>query len=265
MSGRAMSIRVALVLLLGLPTAALAQSASTAVPDPALIDDLVAANHILAHEKVLDGYGHVSVRDPRDPSHYWMARSIAPALVTADDIIEFDLDSHPIDAKGRGVYKERFIHGEIYKARPDVMAVVHSHSPTIVPFSVSKTPLRPILHVAGFLGMGPPVFEIRDAGGATNLLVETPALGKALVASLGKGDIVLMRGHGDTIATANVRQATYMAIYAEVDARELAVALSLAGPVTYLDAAEVQKTDANMRTGAYERPWQLWKRDAMGK
>src|SRR5215469_15006549 len=204
-----MTIRIALVvLLLGLPIAAPAQTASTAVPgvDPALIDDLVAANRILAHEKVLDGYGHVSVRDPKDPNHYWMARSIAPALVTAADIIEFDLDSNPIDAKGRGVYKERFIHGEIYKARPDVMAVVHSHSPTIVPFSVSKTPLRPILHVAGFLGMGPPVFEIRDAGGDTNLLVETPALGKALAAGLGKGDIVLMRGHGDTIATANVRQ-----------------------------------------------------------
>jgi len=264
-----MMIRVtaAALLLLGLPMAAPAQTPSTAVAgvDPALIEDLVAANRILAHEKVLDGYGHVSVRDPHNRDHYLMARSIAPALVTADDIITFDLDSNAIDAKGRGVYKERFIHGEIYKARPDVMAVVHSHSPTIVPFSVSKTPLRPILHVAGFLGMGPPVFEIRDAGGATNLLVETPALGKALAATLGKGDIVLMRGHGDTIAAANVRLATYMAIYAEVDARELAVALSLAGPITYLDAAEVEKTDANMRTGAYERPWQLWKRDAIGK
>lgn len=263
-----MTIRVAAftLLLLGLATLARSQSLLT-VPgvDPGLIDDLIAANRILSYEKVLDGYGHVSVRDPRDPSHYSMARSVAPALVTADDIMQFDLDSNPVDAKGRSVYKERFIHGEIYKARPDVMAVVHSHSPTIVPFSVSKTPLRPILHVAGFLGMGPPVFEIRDAGGATNLLVETPALGKALAATLGQGDVVLMRGHGDTIAASNVRLATYMAIYAEIDARQLAVALSLAGPITYLDEAEVKKTDANMRTGAYERPWQLWKREATGK
>jgi ribulose-5-phosphate 4-epimerase/fuculose-1-phosphate aldolase len=233
--------------------------------DPTLIDDLVAANRILAHEKVLDGYGHVSVRDPRNPNHYLMSRSLAPALVTAADIMEYDLDSNPIDARGRTSYKERFIHGEIYRARPDVMAVIHSHSPTIVPFSVSKTPLRAILHNAGFLGAGPPVFEIRDIADATTLLVETPAFGRALAKTLGNGDIVLMRGHGDTVVAENVRLATYMAIYAEIDARELAVALALGSPVTYLDDGEVKATIANMRNHAYERPWQLWKRDAMGK
>ena len=244
-----------------------AQSPAPAFPglDPALIDDLVAANRILAHEKVLDGYGHVSVRDPRNPNHYLMSRSLAPALVTTADIMEYDLDSNPIDARGRTSYKERYIHGEIYKARPDVMAVIHSHSPTIVPFSVSKVPLRPILHNAGFLAAGPPVFEIREVGGDTTLLVETPAFGRALAKTLGDGDIVLMRGHGDTVAAENVRLATYMAIYAEIDARELAVALALGGPVTYLDDGEVKATIANMRNHAYERPWQLWKRDAMGR
>jgi ribulose-5-phosphate 4-epimerase/fuculose-1-phosphate aldolase len=256
---------IPLVLLAAVGVPALAQTASGAFPgvDPQLIDDLVAANRILAHEKVLDGFGHVSIRDPRNPNHYLMARSIAPALVAADDIMEFDLDSNPIDAKGRGLYKERFIHGEIYKVRPDVMAVIHSHSPTIVPFSVTQHPLKPILHNAAFLGDGPPVFEIRDAGGATNLLVETPALGKALAQKLGGADIVLMRGHGDSVVGPNVRLATYFAIYAETNARQLALALSLGGPITYIEGDEVKKTADNMRT-AYQRPWDLWKREAMG-
>src|SRR5215831_18892025 len=175
----------------------MAQAPASPFPgvDPQLIEDLVAANRILAHERVLDGYGHVSVRDPRNPNHYLMSRSVAPALVTAADLMEFDLDSNPVEQKGRGMYKERFIHGEIYKVRPDVMAVIHSHSPTIVPFSVTKYPLKPILHNAAFLGAGPPIFEIREAGGMTNMLVETPELGKAIAKTIGKHDIVLMRGH----------------------------------------------------------------------
>jgi ribulose-5-phosphate 4-epimerase/fuculose-1-phosphate aldolase len=262
-----MKIRVAAaaLLLLSLPISASAQTASNAFPgvDPQLIDDLVAANRILAHEHVLDGFGHVSIRDPRNANRYLMSRSIAPALVTADDIMEYDLDSRPIDAKGRGSYKERFIHGEIYKVRPDVMAVIHSHSPTIVPFSVTKAPLKPILHNAAFLGTGAPVFEISDAGGATNLLVETPELGRALAKSLGQADIVLLRGHGDAVVGPNVRLATFFAIYAEINARQLATALAIGGPVKYIEGDEQKKTDANMRT-AYERPWQLWKRDATG-
>src|SRR5262245_9685591 len=191
--------------------------------DPAAIEDLVLANHILANEKVLDGFGHVSIRDPRNPNRYLMSRSVAPATVTADDIMEYDLDSKPVDAKGRGSYKERFIHGEIYKVRPDVNAVIHSHSPTIVPFSVTKYRLKPILHNAAFLGDGPPVFDTREAAGPTNLLVETPALGKAMAQTLGKANIVLMRGHGDTVVGPNVRLATFRAIYAEVNARAVEV------------------------------------------
>jgi ribulose-5-phosphate 4-epimerase/fuculose-1-phosphate aldolase len=262
-----MRIRIVAMLALFVMAPAHAQSPATPFPglDPALIDDLVAANRILAYEKVLDGYGHVSVRDPRDPNHYLMSRSLAPALVVAADIMEYDLDSNPVDARGRTSYKERFIHGEIYKARPDVMAIIHSHSPTIVPFSVSKVPLRAILHNAGFLGAGPPVFDIRDVADATTLLVETPEFGRALARTLGSGDVVLMRGHGDTVVAENVRLATYMAIYAEIDARELAVALALGGPIIYLDDGEVKATIANMRNHAYERPWLLWKRDAIGK
>ena len=230
--------------------------------DPVVIEDLVAANRILAHEKVLDGFGHVSVRDPRNPARYLMSRSIAPALVTADDIMEFNLDSNPVDERGRGIYKERFIHGEIYKARADVQAIIHSHSPTIVPFSVTKYPLKPILHNAAFLGAGPPVFEIRDAAGATNLLVETPALGRAIAQTLGQANIVLMRGHGDTVVAPNVRLATYWAIYAEVNARQLAQAIAIGGPITFIEGEEQRLTHENMAK-AYERPWQMWKREAM--
>src|SRR5215472_5778989 len=192
------SLALAAALSVGVPLSlAQAQTGTSAFPgvDPVAIEDLVIANRILANEKVLDGFGHVSIRDPRDPNRYLMSRSIAPATVTADDIMEYDLDSKPVDAKGRGSYKERLIHGEIYKVRPDVNAIIHSHSPTIVPFSVTKYPLKPILHNAAFLGGGPPVFDTRDVAGPTNLLVETPALGRAIAQTLGKANIVLMRGH----------------------------------------------------------------------
>ena len=154
------SLALVAALSIGVPLSlARAQTGTSAFPgiDPAAIEDLVLANRILANEKVLDGFGHVSIRDPRNPNRYLMSRSIAPATVTADDIMEYDLDSKPVDAKGRGSYKERFIHGEIYKVRPDVNAIIHSHSPTIVPFSVTKYPLKPILHNAAFLGEGPPI------------------------------------------------------------------------------------------------------------
>src|SRR5262249_15534518 len=160
------------------------------------LQDLVAANRTLASLNVLDAFGHVSVRDPRNPEHYLISRSLAPESVTADDIVLLDLDSNAVEAKDQGklLYRDRFIHGEIYRARPDVMAVVHSHSPTIVPFTVTQTKLQPILHNAGFLGLGAPVFEIREVvGDGTDLEVETADLGKALARTLGKdAAIVLM-------------------------------------------------------------------------
>ena len=142
-----------------------ATPASAGPPDPALVEDLVAANRILADQNVLDGYGHVSARHDRDASRYLMSRSLAPALVTAADIMEYDLDSNPVDARGRATFIERFIHGEIYKARADVRAVVHCHSPAIIPFGVTGVPLRPLYHMSAFIWEGVPLFDIRDAAG----------------------------------------------------------------------------------------------------
>src|SRR5437660_1348582 len=139
--------------------------------DPALIDDLVAANRILAQNGVLDAWGHVSIRHPNNPERYLLSRARAPALVSAEDIMEFDIDSNPVDQQGRRVFLERFIHGEAYRARPDVNAVVHSHSPTVIPFTVTDEPLKAISHIASFLACGCPVFEIRDAGLTQGLLV----------------------------------------------------------------------------------------------
>src|SRR5262249_45590684 len=152
---------------------------SSAGPVPAaLIEDLVVANRILSDRGILDAFGHISVRHPENPTRYLMARAIAPGLVTAADIMEFDLDSNPVDRRGRSMFIERFIHGEIYKVRPDVDAVIHTHSMGVIPFSITKTPLRPVIHNASFLHVGVPVWEIRDAaGGASDMLVRSAALG----------------------------------------------------------------------------------------
>src|SRR5499425_377370 len=158
-----------------------AASASAGPADPKLIEDLVAANRILVDQGVVDGYGHVSVRHEKAADRYLMSRSIAPELVTAADIMEYDLDSVPVDPRGRTSYLERFIHGEIYRARPDVRAIVHNHSPSVIPFGVTGVPLRPIYHMSAFLGEGVPVFDIRNAGGpATDMLIRDAALGQAL-------------------------------------------------------------------------------------
>src|SRR3982751_3827499 len=181
-----------LVTLVGLADAraqALSPSSTPVSPiagvDPALIDDIVTGSRVLADFGVLDGFGHVSARHPTSPNHFLMARSLAPALVTSADIMEFDLDGKAIDAAGRAVFLERFIHGEIYKARPDVMAVVHTHSPGVIPFTVSQMPLRPLFHNAAFLGAGAPVWEIRKEFGETDMLVRDSVRGKSLAAQLG--------------------------------------------------------------------------------
>src|SRR5882672_11604677 len=166
--------------------AAAPQTASSdARADPALIADLVAANRILAQENIFDGFGHVSARDGRNPNRYYLARSLAPGLVAAGDILEFDLDSNAVNAKGTAVYSERFIHGEIYKARPDVKAIVHNHSPALIPFSVSAVPLRPVSHTAGFIEDRVPVFDIRTSAGMTDMLVSNADRARALATVLG--------------------------------------------------------------------------------
>jgi ribulose-5-phosphate 4-epimerase/fuculose-1-phosphate aldolase len=238
--------------------------ASAGPANAALIEDLVAANHILYDQGVVDGFGHVSARHDKDPNRYLLARSMAPALVTADDIMEYDLDSTPIDQRGRAVYLERFIHGEIYKSRPDVQAIVHSHSPAVIPYADTKIRLQPMNHIASFLGGGVPVFEIRDvAGPASNMLVSNPALGHALAVTLGQHSVALMRGHGSVAAAQSVRHVTFRAIYTEVNARVQSEALRLGEP-TYLNDAEAA---AAMKTndGLVDRPWDLWKRRVTGK
>ena len=231
-----------------------------AAADRALVEALAVANRILFNEGVVDGFGHVSVRHDRSPAHFLLARNMAPALVTPDDILTFDLDGQALDAGDRRVYLERFIHAEIYRARPDVVAVVHSHSPSVIPFAATRTPLRPIYHMSGFLGAGAALFEIRDVAGNTDLLIRNAALGRALAASLGSNAAVLMRGHGSTVVGTSLQQAVYRAIYAETNARLQAQAMAL-GEVTYLNDEEASLAAATNDT-QLARVWELWTRAA---
>ena len=230
----------------------------------ALVEDLVVANRILFHQGVLDGFGHVSVRDEADPDHFWLARSMAAGLVEASDIMAFDRDGAPIEAAGRAVFLERFIHSEIYRARPDVRAVIHSHSPNLVPFGVTPVELKPLYHMTGFLGDGVPVFEIRKvAGRDTNLLITDGRLGRALAKTLGAKPASLMRGHGSVVVGQSLQQAVYRAIYMELNARLQSEAMRL-GRVNYLTPGEA-RAGAEVNDRMLHRPWELWKRKAMGK
>jgi ribulose-5-phosphate 4-epimerase/fuculose-1-phosphate aldolase len=224
----------------------------------ALREELAVANHILFHQGVVDGFGHVSLRHPTRPDCFLLARSMAPALVTADDIICFALDAEPLDAAGRPVYLERFIHSEIFRARPEVMSVVHSHSPSVVPFGVVQNArLCPICHMSGFLAPVVPVFEIRDtAGPASDMLIRDHRLGAALARSLGPHAAVLMRGHGATVVGTSLRQAVFRAVYTEVNAKLQAEAMRL-GPVTFLTDAEAAAA-SRTNDGQIDRAWNLW-------
>lgn len=227
--------------------------------NPTLIDDLVVANHILVNEGVLDGFGHISVRDSKNSERFLIARSMAPALVMADDILACDLDGNVQDAQGRHTYVERFIHSEIYRARPDVMAVVHSHSPAVIPFGVTGARLRPICHMSGFLGAVTPVFDIRhSAGESTDLLVRNQVLGRALADALGGSAVALMRGHGSVTVGFSIQQVVFRAIYTESSARLQAQAMAL-GEVNFLTDGEAAATSA-MNDDHLDRPWQMWKR-----
>lgn len=224
----------------------------------AVIDDIVVGSRVLAEFGVLDAFGHVSARDPSHPDCFLMSRSLAPALVTADDVMEFDLDGNAVDPKGRTVFLERFIHSEIYKARPDVMAVVHTHSPGVIPFTVSQVSLRPVFHNAAFLGAGAPVWDIRKEFGETDMLVRNAAIGKDLALALGDKSVVLMRGHGDAAVGPSVRLAVFRAYYTDVDARLQSQALALGGEVNYLTPVEATKADA-VNLQVLDRVWNLWK------
>jgi len=213
----------------------------------------------------VDGYGHVSVRHPASAQRYLMSRSIAPETVTAADIVEYDLDSTPVDPRGRSSYLERFIHGEIYRARPDVKCVVHNHSPSVIPFGVSTVPLRPLYHMSAFLGGGVPVFDIKTAaGGPTDMLVRNAALGRALAQTLGARPVALMRGHGAVVVGPGIQLAVFRSVYTEMNARLQAQAVALGGPVTYLDDEEARLAAGSVG-GTVARPWELWRKKALGR
>lgn len=236
-----------------------APASAPSAPDPKLIEDLVYANRILYDQGVVDAFGHVSVRDDKDPDRFLLARSVAPALVTKADILEFDRNGEPIDARGRTVYLERFIHAAIYRARPDVKAIVHSHSPAVIPFGVTGATLRPIYHMSAFLGAGAPVFEIRDVAGMTNMLITDNKLGDAVAKALGGNSVVLMRGHGSVAVGDSILQVVHRAIYTEVNARLQSEASRL-GPINFLTLEEAAKADAQTDSiASISRPWQLWK------
>jgi len=241
---------------------AMALSAGPARADDALMRDLVDGNHILYDQGVVDGLGHLSARNPQNPNHFFLARAVAPGLVTADDILEYDLDGNALDAKGGRSYVERFIHAEIYRVRPDVMAVVHSHSPGVLPFGVSQTKLRAMVMGGAILGDGVPVFDAAEAGGTFGFLINTPQLGKALAAKLGSGTVVLMRAHGDSVVGRSVRNAVGNAIATEVSARLQMQAIALGTPVKYLSPQEIANqatVGANPNTtGGEERVWNMW-------
>lgn len=222
--------------------------------------DLAAASRILAAEGVVDAAGHVSHRHPDAPERYFMPRAMAPALVTPEDIFEFSLDSEPCDPDGPSGSLEKFIHGEIYKARPDVNSVVHSHSPSVIPFGLVETKMQAMFHMAAFLTRGVPVFDIREKFGTTDILVSDGAKGVAFAACLGDKDVALMRAHGSTACGATLQSAVFHAVYTEVNARiqHWTEALSKGGPMALIDAEEGRLADA-VNQGARMRAWELWR------
>jgi len=229
-----------------------------------LLEDLVAASRILAAHEVLDAYGHVSARSDQRSERFVMSRAVAPALVTANDLMEFDSDSEALPGDKRKGFIERYIHGEIYRVRPEVMAVVHSHSPSSIPFGATRSRLRPIYHMGSFLWSGAPVFDIRKVRAENDLLIRDRPLGKALAGSLGACACVLMRGHGMTVVGESVPEAVFRAIYTEMNARLQLQASQLEGPIEFLSDEEGRRSTAANR-GTLERPWELWKKRALGR
>jgi ribulose-5-phosphate 4-epimerase/fuculose-1-phosphate aldolase len=228
----------------------------------ALIQDVVAGSRILALHGILDAFGHVSARSERKPERFIISRSLAPALVTTADIMELGPDSEPLPGEKRKAFLERYIHGEIYRARPEVQAIVHSHAPSVIPFGVTKTKLRPVYHMAGFLWSGVPTFEIRKNRIENDLLVRDRPLGAALAESLGQCTCVLMRGHGMTVVGASVAEAVFRSIYTEANAKLQLQAMGLEGPIEFLTDAEGRgATKVNQAT--LDRPWELWKKEAL--
>jgi ribulose-5-phosphate 4-epimerase/fuculose-1-phosphate aldolase len=221
-----------------------------------VIDELFAANRILVGEGVIDGFGHASVRNPQRPDHYFMTRNNAGAPATEGGIIELDADSQTVVPRGARPSIERFIHGEIYRARPEVTAIVHTHAPALIPFGVSGTPLKPLYHMCGFLDDGAPVFDIQQEHGMTNMLITSRKLGEALAASLGQSALVLMRGHGATVVGTSLKEAVFRSVYATVNAQLMPVAMQLGRP-KFLAPEEAKLADG-LHHAVLDRPWEYW-------
>jgi ribulose-5-phosphate 4-epimerase/fuculose-1-phosphate aldolase len=226
-----------------------------------LLEEIVTANRILAKEGVVDSFGHISARHPDNPSHFLLSRARAPERIETDDIMEFTLEGEPVNPRGRAPYLERFIHGGIFEARPDVHAVVHNHSPSVIPFGVTGKPLKPLLHMCANIGHDVPVWDSHDKFGDTALLVESVAMGRDLAQAFGKRRTILMRGHGATVAAGNVRHAVFIAIYLEVNAKLQMQAMAM-GDIKFLTPGEVDAVIS--RTGPYtlNRAWENWCRRA---
>jgi HCOMODA/2-hydroxy-3-carboxy-muconic semialdehyde decarboxylase len=265
--GRLALFAVCVLACAGVAREAAAQPASAGPTDPALIEDLVAANRILADHGLLDGWGHVSVRHDKSPNRFLMARGISADQVTAKDIIEFDLDSQPVDTHGlpmSALFTERYIHGEIYKQRPDVIAVVHTHAPALIPFGVTGVPLKPMYHRSAFIAFGIPVFEIRARGGVTDMLIRNATLGHDLAESLGDHPAVLMRGHGAAITGPSLQRVVSRTIFLALNATLQADAMKMGAPINYMDIEEAKLIEAREGHGL-ARTWDGWKKKAMAK
>ena len=221
--------------------------------------DVVIANRILAHEGIVDAYGHVSVRHPRDPKRYLLARSLSPEMVQQADIMEFDLEGTPAGGDSRQPYLERFIHGAVYEARPEVLAVVHAHAEDVLPFGITSTPLRPVIHSGSFMGAEVPVWDIRDRFGDTNLLVTNMPQGRDLAARLAGNNVALMRGHGFVAAARSLIEVVRMSVYVPRNARVQMAAMQL-GEVKPLSGGEIDARNAGYKPHSPEtwRAWEYW-------
>jgi len=220
-------------------------------------DELVTANRILAREGVVDAFGHVSIRHSSHPDRFCLSRARAPECIEADDIMQFALDGTAIDPGGRKPYAERFIHAAIYEARPEVRAVVHNHSPAVIPFGITAVPLRPVMHMCASMGTEVPVWDSHTHFGDTNLLVTAMPMARDLAAALGPRSVALMRGHGCVVAGGSLREVVFNAIYLQLNA-ELQLRAAGLGAITFLSDGEVAAVLKTRSSFTFERAWEYW-------
>ena len=225
----------------------------------AVFEELAAASRILADQGVFDAAGHVSMRHPDNPERFLMSRSLAPALVTADDILELTVDGESCDARGRQLFIERYLHAGIYRRRPDVMAIAHGHSPAVIPFGLVGTPMRATYHNAAFLAAGVPVFDIRRKFGITDIVINSAERGLALADALEDKSVLLLRAHGFVAVGPSIQTAVFRAIFTEISARVQLQAATLGGTMAALDAEEGRLADA-INLATVGRSWELWKK-----